>query len=96
MADIDVLDLPERNPLFSGSIDEGNMDAVGDTSTGIWGALSDLTTGLGSLIGTGFDVYGDVKDSQSALKTPENALSQQQLILLGIGAIVLIVLLTRR
>jgi hypothetical protein len=109
MADeIDVLDSSSgyggiADEAFGGSLiyaqSQGTVVGGNESQNsggGIWGILTDLTTGFGQLAGTGFDVYADYKADQKALKTPENALSQQTLILLGVGAIALIILLTRK
>lgn len=102
MSDIDVLDLPVRNPLFSGDIFDANIvgnagvDTVADGPS-IWSDLSDLVSGIGGVVGTGFDVYGDYQENKAelyALKHPQMS-TQTMLLIGGIGVLVLVLLLRK-
>lgn len=102
MDGVDFLEIPERNPLFSGDISgesasgtlvgNAGSDAMADTS--IWDQIGDFTRGIGGVVSTGFDVFNDVtgRDDDPG---PVPMSPQTMLLLLG-GLALVAIILTRR
>ena len=86
--------LPEPNPVFHNIPDDNSGAIIG---VDIVGGISDFFTGIGNTASSFFDSLAGVSDSYNrfddSLNRRSKGLTTQQMVLLGGGALALVVLL---